>query len=173
VPTPDKQVTLPIIEIFGRGGSLKSSWYGDCLPSATSRCSSTSTAGPLRPRRLRHRAIGIGDVEAAFDKMHAARCCARSSSWDEGRQVARMAGCRSHPSPGGVRVERVVTSGVFELDGGSWEVDNNVWVVGDDTECLVIDAAHDARAILEAVGDRTLVGIVCTHGHNDHVNAVP
>ena len=38
------------------------------------------------------------------------------------------------PSPGGVRVERVVTSGVFELDGGSWEVDNNVWLVGDDTE---------------------------------------
>ena len=75
-------------------------------------------------------------------------------------------------SPGGVRVERVVTSGVFELDGGSWEVDNNVWVVGDDTECLVVDAAHDAAAILEAVGGRRVVALVCTHGHNDHVNAV-
>ncbi len=75
-------------------------------------------------------------------------------------------------SPGGVRVERVVTSGVFELDGGSWEVDNNVWLVGDDTEVLVVDAAHDARAILEAVGDRRVVAIVCTHAHNDHVNAV-
>ena len=49
-------------------------------------------------------------------------------------------------SPGGVRVERVVTSGVFELDGGSWEVDNNVWLVGDDREVLVVDAAHDAAA---------------------------
>ena len=48
------------------------------------------------------------------------------------------------PSAGGVRVERVVTSGTFSLDGGTWEVENNVWVVGDDTECVVIDAAHDA-----------------------------
>jgi glyoxylase-like metal-dependent hydrolase (beta-lactamase superfamily II) len=75
-------------------------------------------------------------------------------------------------SPGGVRVERVVTSGVFELDGGSWEVDNNVWLVGDDREVLVVDAAHDAAAILAAVGDRRVVGVLCTHGHNDHVNAV-
>lgn len=75
-------------------------------------------------------------------------------------------------SPGGVRVERVVTSGVFELDGGSWEVDNNVWLLGDDREVLVVDAAHDAEAILAAVGGRRVVAIVCTHGHNDHVNAV-
>ena len=75
-------------------------------------------------------------------------------------------------SPGGVRVERVVTSGLFELDGGSWEVDNNVWLVGDDRDVLVVDAAHDAEAILAAVGGRRVVGVVCTHGHNDHVNAV-
>ncbi|QKE85844.1 MBL fold metallo-hydrolase [Arthrobacter sp. NEB 688] len=72
-----------------------------------------------------------------------------------------------------MRVERLVTSGVFELDGGSWEVDNNVWLLGDDDEVLVVDAAHDARAILDAIGGRRVVGIVCTHGHNDHVNAVP
>lgn len=75
-------------------------------------------------------------------------------------------------SPGGVRVERVVTSGLFELDGGAWEVDNNVWLLGDDREVLVVDAAHDAGAILAAVGDRHVVAVVCTHGHNDHVNAV-
>lgn len=75
-------------------------------------------------------------------------------------------------SSGGVRVERVVTSGLFELDGGAWEVDNNVWLVGDDREVLVVDAAHDAGAILAAVGSRRVVAVVCTHGHNDHVNAV-
>ncbi len=75
-------------------------------------------------------------------------------------------------SPGGVRIDRVVTSGTFELDGGCWEVDNNVWVIGDDAECFVIDAAHDAETIAAAVGDRRLLSILCTHGHNDHINAV-
>ncbi|MGP3978278.1 MBL fold metallo-hydrolase [Streptomyces sp. 8N114] len=71
------------------------------------------------------------------------------------------------------RIEHLVTSGTFELDGGSWEVDNNVWLVGDDREVLVIDAAHDDAAIAAAVGTRRLVGIVCTHAHNDHINAAP
>lgn len=72
-----------------------------------------------------------------------------------------------------VTAERVVTSGIFALDGGEWHVDNNVWLVGDDNEVIVIDAAHDASAIAEAVGDRRVVAIVCTHAHNDHVNAAP
>ncbi|GGK19803.1 hydrolase [Pilimelia terevasa] len=71
------------------------------------------------------------------------------------------------------RVDRVVTAGVFTLDGGTWEVENNVWLVGDDEECVVIDAAHDAGAVAAAVGDRRLVAVVCTHAHNDHVNAAP
>lgn len=75
-------------------------------------------------------------------------------------------------SAAGVRIDRVVTSGVFELDGGSWEVDNNVWVIGDESECLVIDAAHDAAAITAAVGERFVASILCTHGHNDHISAV-
>ncbi|KAA9162307.1 MBL fold metallo-hydrolase [Amycolatopsis acidicola] len=70
-------------------------------------------------------------------------------------------------------VQNVVTSGVFELDGGSWDVDNNVWVIGDDREVFVIDAAHDADVIADVVGERTLRAIVCTHAHNDHVNAAP
>ncbi|MEC3979873.1 MBL fold metallo-hydrolase [Amycolatopsis sp. H20-H5] len=70
-------------------------------------------------------------------------------------------------------VQNLVTSGVFELDGGSWEVDNNVWIVGDENEVLVIDAAHDAAAIADIVGDRQVRAIVSTHGHNDHVNAAP
>ncbi|MFD6952980.1 Zn-dependent hydrolase [Nocardiopsis sp. TSRI0078] len=71
------------------------------------------------------------------------------------------------------RVEHLTTSGTFALDGGEWEVDNNVWVVGDRDQALVIDAAHDANAILGVVGDRELVAVVCTHGHSDHVNAAP
>ncbi|WP_030179964.1 MBL fold metallo-hydrolase [Streptomyces sp. NRRL S-813] len=73
------------------------------------------------------------------------------------------------------RIEHLVTSGTFELDGGRWEVDNNVWLVGDDHEVVVIDAAHDADAdaIATAVAGRRLVAVVCTHAHNDHVNAAP
>lgn len=70
-------------------------------------------------------------------------------------------------------VQRVVTSGLFTLDGGTWDVDNNVWIVGDENEVLVIDAAHHAEAIALAVGGRRVVGILCTHGHNDHVNQAP
>ena len=76
-------------------------------------------------------------------------------------------------SPGGVRVERVITSGIFALDGGEWEVDNNVWIVGDDTSCYVIDAAHQAEPILAAVGDRDVLAVLCTHAHNDHIAAAP
>jgi glyoxylase-like metal-dependent hydrolase (beta-lactamase superfamily II) len=77
------------------------------------------------------------------------------------------------PTPAGVRVERIVTSGTFELDGGSWEVDNNVWVVGDDKECLIIDAAHDGRTIIKSIAlQRRVTGVICTHAHNDHINAV-
>ncbi|GAB3208896.1 MBL fold metallo-hydrolase [Marinactinospora thermotolerans] len=68
-------------------------------------------------------------------------------------------------------VDRLVTSGTFELDGGSWEVDNNVWIVGDERKAIVIDAAHDHEAIARALGDRELMAILCTHAHNDHVNA--
>ena len=70
-------------------------------------------------------------------------------------------------------IERVVTHGTFELDGGSWEVDNNIWIVGDAKEVIVIDAAHDAAAIESAVGNRHVVAIICTHGHNDHITVAP
>ncbi|QIY55473.1 MBL fold metallo-hydrolase [Streptomyces sp. RPA4-5] len=71
------------------------------------------------------------------------------------------------------RIDHLVTSGTFSLDGGTWDVDNNVWIVGDDDEAIVIDAAHDADAIVEALGGRTLRAIICTHGHNDHIDAAP
>jgi glyoxylase-like metal-dependent hydrolase (beta-lactamase superfamily II) len=71
------------------------------------------------------------------------------------------------------RIDHIVTSGIFSLDGQDFAVDNNVWLVGDDDEVVVIDAAHDTQAILAAVGDRRLAAVVSTHGHNDHVNAAP
>ena len=70
-----------------------------------------------------------------------------------------------------VRIDRVVVPGVFSLDGQDFDVENNVWLVGDDDEVLVIDAPHDAGPIVEAVGGRRVTAIVLTHGHNDHINA--
>ncbi|VXC52007.1 MBL fold metallo-hydrolase [Aeromicrobium sp. 9AM] len=46
-----------------------------------------------------------------------------------------------------------------------------MWLIGDDAEVIVIDAAHDADAILDAIDGRTVLAIVLTHGHNDHINA--
>lgn len=69
------------------------------------------------------------------------------------------------------RLDHVVTHGTFSIDGEDFAVDNNIWIVGDDAECLVIDAAHEADPIVAGVGGRRVVAIVCTHGHNDHINA--
>jgi glyoxylase-like metal-dependent hydrolase (beta-lactamase superfamily II) len=68
-------------------------------------------------------------------------------------------------------IELVTTDGIFALDGGEWEVTNNIWIVGDDREVLVFDAAHDHQPIVDAIGGRRVAGIVLTHGHNDHINA--
>jgi glyoxylase-like metal-dependent hydrolase (beta-lactamase superfamily II) len=72
-----------------------------------------------------------------------------------------------------VRIDRVVTSGQFCLDGRCWDVDNNIWLIGDDNEVLVVDAAHSAQPIVDAVGERKVVAVLCTHAHNDHVTVAP
>ncbi|MGY2875372.1 glyoxylase-like metal-dependent hydrolase (beta-lactamase superfamily II) [Marmoricola sp. URHA0025 HA25] len=72
-----------------------------------------------------------------------------------------------------VRVDHGTASGTFSLDGQTFDVDNNVWVVGDDDECLVIDAPHDVDAIMAVVGRRRVRAIVCTHAHDDHVRVAP
>src|SRR5918912_527014 len=121
VPTPDMTIELPAIEIFGRGGAIKSSWYGDCLPSR--------------------------DFPMLVDL------------YLQGR----------FPLEDFVS-ETIGISGVFSLDGQDFDVDNNVWLVGDD-EVLVIDAPHDAAPIVEAIGGRRVTAIVLTHGDNDHITA--
>ena len=72
-----------------------------------------------------------------------------------------------------MRVDHAVTSGTFTLDGETFDVDNNIWVVGDDDECVVIDAPHSVDDILAVVGGRTVKAILCTHAHDDHVRVAP
>ncbi|GAB3686813.1 MBL fold metallo-hydrolase [Angustibacter aerolatus] len=74
---------------------------------------------------------------------------------------------------GEVRIDHAILSGTFSLDGETFDVDNNLWVIGDDDECLVVDAPHDAAAIAEVVGDREVLAVVCTHAHDDHVRVAP
>ncbi|OMQ16511.1 Zn-dependent hydrolase [Modestobacter sp. VKM Ac-2676] len=69
------------------------------------------------------------------------------------------------------RIDKAVISGVFSLDGQDFDVDNNVWLVGDDDEVVVIDAPHRVEPIVDAIGGRRVQAIVLTHGHNDHITA--
>ena len=69
------------------------------------------------------------------------------------------------------RIDHTVTSGTFSLDGETFDVDNNVWVLGDDHECVVIDAPHDDSAIAELVAGRKVLAVLLTHGHDDHIRA--
>jgi len=71
VPTPDLRLDLPLIDVFGRGGSLKSSWYGDCLPSRDfPMLIDLFLQGRLPLGSFVSETITINDIEAAFTKMH-------------------------------------------------------------------------------------------------------
>jgi S-(hydroxymethyl)mycothiol dehydrogenase len=72
VPTPDMKIPdIPLLDVFGRGGALKSSWYGDCLPSRDfPMLVDLYRQGRLDLDAFVSEEIGIGDVEAAFEKMH-------------------------------------------------------------------------------------------------------
>lgn len=70
VPTPDMKIELPLIEVFGRGGALKSSWYGDCLPSRDfPMLIDLHQQGRLNLDGFVSETIGIDGVEEAFHKM--------------------------------------------------------------------------------------------------------
>jgi S-(hydroxymethyl)mycothiol dehydrogenase len=72
VPTPDMKVPdIPLLDVFGRGGALKSSWYGDCLPTRDfPMLVDLYRQGRLDLDAFVSEEIGLGDVEAAFEKMH-------------------------------------------------------------------------------------------------------
>jgi S-(hydroxymethyl)mycothiol dehydrogenase len=71
VPTPDLMVPeIPLLEIFGRGGSLKSSWYGDCLPERDfPMLVDLHLQGRLPLEKFVSETISLDDMEAAFEKM--------------------------------------------------------------------------------------------------------
>ena len=73
---------------------------------------------------------------------------------------------------GRVRVERLVTAGTFSLDEGTLAVENNVWIVGDDEKCVVIDPADDPTAVAEAVGGRAVAAVLLTLGDDDQTGSV-
>src|SRR4029453_12833990 len=101
----------------------------------------------------------------------------RTDQAGPGRGVVRNHASRRGAAFGGravsLRIEHVVTKGTFALDGGTWEVDNNIWLVGDDSDVVIIDAAHQAQPIVDAVAGRNVTAVICTHGHNDHVTVAP
>src|SRR6266478_10258256 len=66
------------------------------------------------------------------------------------------------------RIDRLSTPAA---DGGSGTAEVNVWIVGDDEEVIVIDPGSDAAGVLDVVGDREVLAVICTHGHADHVAA--
>ncbi len=71
VPTPDMRLELPLLDVFGRGGALKSSWYGDCLPERDfPMLVDLHRQGRLDLDAFVSETIRLDDVEAAFDKMH-------------------------------------------------------------------------------------------------------
>ncbi len=136
VPSPEAKVELPMIEIFGRGGSTKSSWYGDCLP--------TRDFPLLIDMHLSGR-IDLGHVRQRDHPAGRGRGGVPQDGAGRGAALGRrplMA----------LRIDNVVTSGIFTLDGEDFEVDNNIWLVGDDDEVIVVDAAHDHRPIVAGVG---------------------
>jgi S-(hydroxymethyl)mycothiol dehydrogenase len=71
VPTPQMQLELPLLDIFGRGGSVKSSWYGDCLPTRDfPMLVDLHLQGRLPLDKFVSETIALDAVEEAFDKMH-------------------------------------------------------------------------------------------------------
>ena len=85
-----------------------------------------------------------------------------------------MGVCRtSHLPRAACACARIVTAGTLDRPEGPLTLENNTWVIGDDAECLVIDAGHDGRAIVKSIPrEQRVQGVLVSHGHVDHIDAV-
>jgi glyoxylase-like metal-dependent hydrolase (beta-lactamase superfamily II) len=72
-----------------------------------------------------------------------------------------------------MRIDHAVIAGTFSLDGQTFDVDNNLWVIGDDDSCVVVDAPHRVPEILKVVDGRKVIAVLLTHAHDDHVRVAP
>lgn len=72
-----------------------------------------------------------------------------------------------------MQIDAIVTSGKFCLDGGEWDVDNNVYIIGDADSVYVVDPSHDLDAVERAIDGREVRGVLLTHAHNDHCDLAP
>ena len=159
VPTPDMKVPdMPLIDVFGRGGALKSSWYGDCLPSRDfPMLVDLYQQGRLDLDAFVTEEIGLDDVEAAFERMHARRRPAL------GRDLLMAAAGRPRRRQRHVLPRRRDLRRRQQRLGGRRRR----------AECVVIDAPHDVDASSRWSADRKVKAIVCTHAHDDHVRVAP
>lgn len=73
----------------------------------------------------------------------------------------------------GAMISHGTSTGTFSLDGQTFEVENNIWVLGDEMECVVIDAPHNVADVMAVVGDRRVLAILMTHSHDDHSRFAP
>lgn len=154
VPTPEMTLELPLIDFFSRGGASSRPGTAILPERDFPMLVDLYQQGRLPLEKFVSEQVGLDDVEAAFHKI--------------GRRSAAFGGDLVT-----IRIENVVTSGQFSLDGGTWDVDNNIWLIGDDSEVVIIDAAHSATPIIDAVAGRTVKAVLLTHGHNDHVTVAP
>ena len=138
-PTPDMTLELPLIEFFGRGGALKSSWYGDCLP--------TRDFPMLIDLYLQGR-LPLAGVRLRDDRPRRRRGRVREDAPRRGAALGRgavaVSAGRARRHQRHVQPRRQALGTSTTTSGSSATT----------TEVVVIDAAHDAGAILAAVGDR-------------------
>ena len=100
------------------------------------------------------------------------------SPWAWGALLLLIARCTRHGRGVGrvsyvdARIDKVETSGKVTIDETEYDIESNTYIVGDDDSVIVIDPAHDAEAILKAVGEREVMAVICTDGRDGHRNAV-
>lgn len=69
-----------------------------------------------------------------------------------------------------MRIDLALTKGLFTLPAEPIAVENNIWLFGDDDRVIVVDAGHETQPIVDAVSGREVDMVICTHGHNDHID---